>query len=59
MSMWKKVELNGNGYEHNWISHEDIINGGKIIFHMDSKPDKKRGTKKENFPYSLSTEFPD
>lgn len=55
----EKVELNGNEYENNWISHEDIINGGKITFHMDNKQNKKRGIKKENFPYSLSTEFPD
>lgn len=52
----EKIELNGDNYENNWISHEDIMNGGKLLFHMDNKPEKKRGTKKENFPYSLSNE---
>jgi putative alpha-1,2-mannosidase len=35
------------------------MNGGKLTFYMDNKPDKKRGTKKENFPYSLSNEESD
>ena len=52
----EKVELNGNRHDNNWISHEDIMNGGNLTFYMDNKADKKRGTKSENFPYSLSTE---
>lgn len=52
----EKVELNGNRHENIWISHDDIMNGGKLTFFMDNKADKKRGIKPENFPYSLSTE---
>lgn len=52
----EKVDLNGDRYENNWISHEDIMNGGKLLFYMNNKPDKKRGTEKENFPFSLSSE---
>lgn len=52
----EKVELNGDNHENNWIAHEDIMNGGKLLFHMDNKPERRRGTKKENFPYSLSNE---
>lgn len=55
----EKIELNGTKYEHNWISHEDIMNGGKLTFYMDNKPEKKRGVKKENYPYSLSNEATD
>ena len=55
----EKVDLNGDQYEKNWISHEDIMNGGKLLFYMDNKPEKKRGTKKEHFPYSLSSEKQD
>lgn len=51
-----KVELNGNKYEKNWIAHEDIMKGGKLTFYMNNKPERKRGTKKESFPYSLSNE---
>jgi predicted alpha-1,2-mannosidase len=52
----EKVELNGDRYDNNWISHEDIINGGNLMFYMDNKANRKRGTEKENFPYSLSSE---
>jgi len=52
----EKVELNGDRYNKNWISHEDIMNGGRLLFYMDNKPERKRGTEKESFPYSLSTE---
>ena len=52
----EKVELNGTKYDNNWISHEDIMNGGKLTFYMDNKPERKRGTEKENYPYSLSNE---
>jgi len=52
----EKVELNQNRYDNTWISHDDIMNGGKLTFYMDNKADKKRGTDKENYPYSLSTE---
>lgn len=52
----EKLELNGDRYENNWISHEDIMKGGKLLFYMDNKAERKRGTKKENFPYSLSSE---
>lgn len=50
-----KAELNGNRYERNWIAHEDILKGGKLTLYMVNKPEKKRGTSKENFPFSLST----
>lgn len=53
----EKVELNGNKHDFNWISHEDIMNGGKLSFYMDNKAEKKRGTRKEDSPYSLSNEI--
>lgn len=55
----EKVELNGDRYENNWISHEDIMKGGKLLFFMDNKAERKRGAKKENFPYSLSIDQPE
>ncbi len=53
----EKVELNGDRYDKNWISHQDIMNGGKITFYMDNKPERKRGTDKDSYPYSLTTEL--
>jgi putative alpha-1,2-mannosidase len=50
------VELNDNRHEQNWISHEQIMNGGKLTFYMDNKAQRKRGTSDEDLPYSLSRE---
>ncbi|HTJ53175.1 MAG TPA: GH92 family glycosyl hydrolase [Cyclobacteriaceae bacterium] len=33
----KKVTLNGNTLDRRYITHEEIMNGGKIIFYMSSK----------------------
>lgn len=51
----EKVELNGDRYLNNWISHEDIMKGGRMQFYMDNKPERKRGVDKAYHPYSLST----
>ena len=51
----EKVKLNGKEHKKNWISHEDIINGGSFNFIMNNIPNKKRGTTEESFPFSLST----
>ena len=50
----ESVELNGNTISRNWISHDEITQGGKILFEMNSKPNRKRGTEDEDVPYSLS-----
>lgn len=35
------IRLNGKPYTKNFITHEDIMNGGKIEFVMGKKPNKK------------------
>lgn len=37
-----KVLLNGKQLERPFLKHADVINGGKIIFYMSSKPNKKQ-----------------
>jgi len=51
----EKVKLNGKEHKMNWISHEDIMNGGSFNFIMNNIPNKKRGTTEDSFPFSLST----
>ncbi len=34
------IKLNGTELSRNWISHNEIINGGELIFEMDSAPSK-------------------
>jgi predicted alpha-1,2-mannosidase len=49
-----KARLNGKEHPKTWISHEEILNGGVLQFEMAPEPDRERGTKKEDRPYSMS-----
>ena len=50
----EKVTLNGKEIEKNFITYEQIMQGGILDFTLSSKPNKERGIKAETFPYSLS-----
>jgi predicted alpha-1,2-mannosidase len=52
----KSLKLNGKTYSKNYLDHEDLVKGATLNFTMSSEPNKKRGTKKSSYPYSLSTE---
>ncbi|MBI1936542.1 MAG: glycoside hydrolase family 92 protein [Ignavibacteriales bacterium] len=52
----KDAKLNGKNYSKNFITHGEIMNGGKLIFKMGDTPNEKRGIQKEDFPYSYSSE---
>lgn len=34
----KSVQLNGKNYEFSYINHQDIINGGNLVFEMTNQP---------------------
>lgn len=51
-----KMTVNGKPYTKNWLSHKELMKGAKINFDMTNTPNKTRGTKKSDFPYSLSNE---
>ena len=51
-----KIQLNGEKWDKNFIQHSTILNGGEIIFSMTNSPNKKRGTKKNSYPYSMTNE---
>lgn len=51
-----KIQLNGKTWDKNFIKHSTIRDGGEISFSMTKKPNKKRGTSKESFPYSMTNE---
>ena len=36
----QKIMLNGKEYKKNFITHKDIVTGGKIEFYMGKKPNK-------------------
>ncbi len=50
----KKVLRNGVDCKKLYITHDDLLQGGTIEFVMTSKPNKARGQKPEDKPYSLS-----
>lgn len=50
----QSATLNGKKYTKNWISHQDIAKGGKIVFKMGPKPNTSWGTKKEDLPPSMT-----
>ena len=50
------MTLNGKPYDLNWLGHQTLIQGVVINDSMSAQPNKKRGIKAEDFPYSLSNE---
>ncbi len=48
----QSATLNGVPYFKSYISHEDILNGGELIFEMGPEPNKKWGVKKNERAYT-------
>jgi predicted alpha-1,2-mannosidase len=52
----KGLTVNGKPYDKNWLSHSALLQGEIINFDMSPQPNKQRGTKETDFPYSLSND---
>lgn len=50
----QQATLNGVPYTKNYITHDDILNGGVWEFTMGSKPNTARGINHTDKPFSLS-----
>ena len=50
----KVVLRNGKPYSRLYITHEELLEGGTLEFVMSSSPNKHRGLKAEDKPYSLT-----
>jgi len=50
------VKVNGSSFSKNFFKHDELIKGAVIDFDMDSAPNKQRGVKESDLPYSLSRE---
>ena len=48
--------MNGKEYNHNWLKHEELMNGAVLDFEMRHAPNTQRGVNDEDFPYSLTNE---
>lgn len=51
-----KVELNGKEIETNYVTYEQLMEGGELRFTLTDRPDKSRGTTEEASPYSYTRE---
>ncbi|WDF68185.1 GH92 family glycosyl hydrolase [Sphingobacterium oryzagri] len=49
----KSAKLNGKSYTKMYITHEDMLKGGELVFEMSDKPNKKFGKKKGSWPTSM------
>ena len=50
----QSLTINGKKYDKLYITHADLLKGGVWEFKMGTSPNKKRGQKAENKPYSLT-----
>ena len=50
----QQMMLNGADYQHNYLNHNQLMQGAIIHFNMDTKPNKQRGIASEDAPYSFS-----
>ena len=50
------MSMNGKSWDYNWLSHTTLTQGAVINFNMSAQPNKLRGTKIVDHPYSLSNE---
>ncbi|MBB5395295.1 GH92 family glycosyl hydrolase [Mucilaginibacter sp. AK015] len=50
------LTINGKPYTHNWLSHSALLKGAVLNFNMSPRPNKQKGTRAADAPYSLSTE---
>lgn len=50
----KSASLNKNSYTKNYLSFDDIQNGGIFSFDMNNTPNKNWGSQEDAVPYSLS-----
>ncbi|MEL7588261.1 MAG: glycoside hydrolase domain-containing protein, partial [Prolixibacteraceae bacterium] len=52
----QSITLNNKTYGKNYFKFQDLQQGAVIHFDMGSGPNKSRGTKEADFPYSFSRE---
>jgi putative alpha-1,2-mannosidase len=50
----KNMSYGGKLYTKNWLSHQDLVNGAELDFEMSPVPNKRRGVKPDDVPFSES-----
>ncbi len=50
----QSATLNGKPIRRTWISHEEIVQGGELVFTMGAQPNRNWGSRPEEAPPSLT-----
>ncbi|MFC2118812.1 GH92 family glycosyl hydrolase [Bacteroidota bacterium] len=50
----QSATMNGQALENSFILHDDIINGGELVFEMGPEPNKTWAATTKNAPYSMT-----
>jgi hypothetical protein len=53
----QSAKLNGIEYTKSFIRHEDILEGGEMVFIMDSEPNRTWATSEQDLPVSEITDY--
>jgi predicted alpha-1,2-mannosidase len=48
------LTMNSQVYNHNWLSHSELLKGATLNFEMSAVPNKARGTQPADAPFSAS-----
>lgn len=51
------MTVNGQRYDLNYLTHDDLLMGGSIVYQMQSDPNRQRGISAEAVPYSFTNEL--
>jgi hypothetical protein len=49
--------MNGEPYRKSYVSHEDVLAGGQLVFEMGAEPGWEWGSQEEDIPISKITDF--
>ena len=52
----KDLKVNGKRYSHNYVTHDQLLEGVTLQFEMSDTPNLLRGTAVDDVPYSFSVE---
>lgn len=50
----QSAKLNGKLFTRNWLTYQELMNGGTVQYKMGDQPNKSRGVTAKDRPYSLS-----
>ena len=51
-----QIKWNGRKYTKTYLTHKDLLRGGRLDIRMSDQPNKQRGAKDNDVPYSFSLE---